>query len=191
MIQAFVQFLTRQSFGAQPVPETAVDEAWALTLADVHYHFPDLEPQAVLSKVTSNSSELAIFLYRLGSTLRQLGLDALLPQVHGWMRSMCACEIYFNNSIGTGFYVVHGVGTVVGSRNVIGKGFVIHQGCTIGHRKNGQGAGSVIGDNVRMYANASLVGELTIGNNVTIGGHALVQENLPDGAVARHNQSAS
>ena len=100
-------------------------------------------------------------------------------------------EIYFNNEIGEGFYVVHGQGTVIGSRNKIGKGFVIHQGCTIGHKKNGAGAGNIIGDNVTLYANSSIIGELNIGNNVTIGAHILVTKDVPDNTVVtiKNNQN--
>jgi serine O-acetyltransferase len=53
------------------------------------------------------------------------------------MRKWCGCEIYFNNEIGEGFYIIHGLGTIIGSRNIIGRMFRIHGNCTIGHRKNG------------------------------------------------------
>lgn len=115
--------------------------------------------------------------------MRQQNRDALLPQIHWLLKQYCSCEIYFNNEIGEGFYVAHGAGTVIGSRNTIGKGFIIHQGCTIGHKKNGGGAGTTIGDNVTVYANSSIIGALTIGNNVVIGSHLLVTQDLPAGKV--------
>ena len=82
--------------------------------------------------------------------------------------------------IDTGFYIIHGEGTVIGSRNRIGKGFKIHQGCTIGHKKNGEGNGNVIGNDVTMYCNSSIIGELNIGNNVVIGGHVMITSNILD-----------
>ena len=104
-------------------------------------------------------------------------------QIHSLLKQFCNCEIYFNNEIDEGFYLVHGEGTVIGSRNKIGKGFVIHQGCTIGHKKNGTGKGNIIGNNVTLYANSSILGELTIGNNVVIGAHILVLNNLEDNSI--------
>ena len=101
-------------------------------------------------------------------------------KIHWLLKELCSCEIYFNNEIDSGFYIIHGEGTVIGSRNKIGKGFKIHQGCTIGHRKNNVGNGNVIGDNVVLYANSSIIGELNIGNNVVIGAHVLVTENVSD-----------
>ncbi|ESU23918.1 serine O-acetyltransferase [Flavobacterium saliperosum S13] len=106
-----------------------------MTFKDVVYHFPDLTPEEIKNRIISNSNELAVFLFRLGSELHQNNQEDLKPQIHWLLRELCSCEIYFNNKIDEGFYVVHGQGTVIGSRNVIGKGFKIHQGCTIGHKK--------------------------------------------------------
>ncbi len=177
-MKEFVAFLLTKVFDSQPVPEALIENAWQKTLADIRYHFPELSSEKIADRIKSNSSELAVFLFRLGSELHTAGLEALKPQVHGLLRELCGCEIYFNNIIGEGFYVVHGLGTVIGSRNTIGKGFVIHQGCTIGHKKNGEGAGNTIGDNVKLYANSSIIGALYIGDNVVIGGHVMVHTSV-------------
>ena len=94
------------------------------------------------------------------------------------IKELCACEIYFNNTIDEGFYVIHGQGTIIGSRNTIGKGFIIHQGCTVGHKKNGEGNGVLIGNDVTLYCNSSILGDLNIEDNVTIGAHILVSVDI-------------
>ena len=119
-------------------------------------------------------------MFRLGREIYENNLDELKFQIHWLLKELCSCEIYFNNVIDTGFYIIHGEGTVIGSRNRIGKGFKIHQGCTIGHKKNGEGNGNVIGNDVTMYCNSSIIGELNIGNNVVIGGHVMITSSILD-----------
>jgi len=94
------------------------------------------------------------------------------------MKECCSCEIYFSCSIDIGFYIVHGIGTVIGSRHKIGKGFKIYQGCTIGQRKPFVDK-CVIGDNVTMFSNSSVLGSVTIGDNVKIGANTLVLKDVP------------
>jgi len=115
--------------------------------------------------------------------LNEKGKYVLKTKIHWLLKELCSCEIYFNNEIAEGFYVIHGEGTVIGSRNKIGKGFKIHQGCTIGHKKNGEGNGNVIGDNVTMYCNSSIIGELKIGDNVVVGGHVMVYKNVENNTI--------
>lgn len=174
----FVAFLLTKVYQSKTIDSIYIETAFKKTCADVQYHFPELSAAEIQKRIVTNSNELAVFLYRLGRELHLNHQDALLPQIHWLLKELCSCEIYFNNEIGLGFYVVHGGGTVIGSRNQIGKGFKIHQGCTIGHKKNGGGAGNTIGDDVVMYCNSSIIGELKIGNNVVIGGHVMVSKNV-------------
>lgn len=95
--------------------------AFLRTVTDVQYHYPDKTEQSIFECIISNGNELAIFLYRLG---RELFVDARSEQccwmVHWLLKQLCACELYFSTDIGEGFYIFHGEGTVIGSRNIIG-----------------------------------------------------------------------
>jgi serine O-acetyltransferase len=173
-MKQFVDFLLTKVYQSKPIPNEVIQSAFTSTCEDVLYHFPSLNQNAIINNITTNCNELAIFLFRLGNELHKRKLEELKPQIHWLLKELCSCEIYFNNEIATGFYIVHGEGTVIGSRNRIGKGFIIHQGCTIGHRKNGEGNGNDIGNNVKMYANSSIIGNLFIGNQVVIGANVLV-----------------
>ena len=97
----------------------------------------------------------------------------------GIMKDMCACEIYYSTSIGEGFYIVHGEGTVIGSRHTIGKGFKIYQGCTVGHTLK-HSKGCEIGNDVTVYSHSQILGNVMIGNNVIIGANSLVRKDIPD-----------
>jgi serine O-acetyltransferase len=179
----FVDFLLTKVYKFKAIEEKYIQSAFELTVIDVNYHFPDLAREEIKDRITTNSNELGIFLFRLGNVLHKNDQEDLKPQIHWLLKELCSCEIYFNNEIGEGFYIVHGEGTVIGSRNKIGKGFKIHHGCTIGHKKNGGGNGNTISDNVTMYCNSSIIGELTIGDNVIIGGHTMIINNIPDNSL--------
>lgn len=177
-MKEFVDFLLTKVYIPKPIPAHYIEVAFGRTLLDVKFHFSEITEEEIKSRITSNSNELAVFLFRLGNVLHENNQEELKPQIHWLLKELCSCELYFNNEIDTGFYIVHGEGTVLGSRNKIGKGFKIHQGCTIGHKKNRAGNGNIIGDNVTMYCNSSIIGELNIGNNVVIGAHVILTEDL-------------
>ena len=182
-MEKFVKFLLKKVYQSKSIPKVLIETAFLKTVADVKYHFPNLSQIEIKKLIETNSNELSVFLFRLGSELHENHLEELKPQIHWLLKELCSIEIYFNNEIGEGFYVVHGGGSVIGSRNKIGRGFKVHQGCTIGHKKNGVGNGNRIGNDVTMYINSSILGELNIGNNVIIGGHVIVSCDLADNKV--------
>ncbi len=58
------------------------------------------------------------------------------------------------------------------------------QSVTIGEWK---GKRPQIGNNVTIFAGASVIGNVKVGNNVVIGANALVVRDVPDGAVVAGN----
>lgn len=66
-----------------------------------------------------------------------------------------------------------------------GKNFRVLQGVTIG--KNTDGGLPTIGDNVIIYPNSVVFGNINIGNNVIIGAGSVVNKDVPDNAVAVGN----
>lgn len=176
----FVTFLQQKVYKSILIPNFIIEIAFKKTVNDVLYHFKNKTIAEIFSNISSNKNELAIFLFRLGSEIHLNKLESLKFQIHWLLKEVCCCEIYFNNKISEGFYIVHGEGLVIGSRNTIGKGFIIHQGCTIGHKINGSGKGNVIGHNVTVYSNSSIIGELNIGNNTIIGANVLINKDVEE-----------
>lgn len=189
-MKPFITYLSERSY-LKPDELFFNDEilgiAFSKTIEDVRYHYSSVSETEIKKKITSNQNELAIFLYRFGNAIYQKNNNSeSLSVIHGLMKDLCACEIYYSNRIDAGFYIVHGTGTVIGSRNTIGKGFKIYQNCTIGHKKDG-GKGNAIGDDVTMYAGSMIIGELRIGSRVIIGANTLVNKDIPDNKVVYGN----
>jgi serine O-acetyltransferase len=159
-----------------------VKQAFAQSVEDMQFHFPDFSAEATAERITRNASEAAVYLYRLGRLYYQDGSEEKISQMHGLLRFACACEVYFSTEINVGLHLVHSAGTIIGSRNTIGKGFIAYQNCTIGHDHDDQ-AGAVIGDMVTLMPYSSIIGDVKIGNNVVVGAYTLVKDDVPGDSV--------
>ena len=82
--------------------------------------------------------------------------------------------------IGGGLYIQHGFATVVAAKS-IGENCWINQQVTIGY--NGQGEPPIIGDWVTITCGAKVLGNIHIGNHVTVGANAVVIRDIPDNCV--------
>jgi serine O-acetyltransferase len=89
--------------------------------------------------------------------------------------------------IGPGLFIMHGNGTSVAAAR-IGKNCWIHQHVVIGYGEafelndvfpQLETDTPIIGDNVKIYAGAKVLGRVTIGDNVTIGANTVVIQNVP------------
>lgn len=81
------------------------------------------------------------------------------------------------DSIQGGLFLHHAFSTIISAKS-IGRNCWINQQVTIGYTSP-DGA-PVIKDNVRIYAGAKVLGNITVGNNVIIGANAVVVKNVPD-----------
>lgn len=82
--------------------------------------------------------------------------------------------------IGGGLYIQHGFATMVAAKS-IGENCWINQQVTVGY--NGQGEPPVIGDWVMITCGAKVLGDIHIGNHVTVGANAVVIRDVPDNCV--------
>lgn len=162
--------------------KSSLIDSFDQTILDLNYHYPSLTSEEVYSRILNNGSELATFIYRLGNNYYKIGDKYMLDYLHGLMRLRCSCEIYFSNSIDIGFYVTHSVGIVIGSRNIIKKGFLIYQNCTVGHNENDED-GSKIGKNVSMLPYSSIIGNIKIGDNVVFSAYSSLRKNVASNLV--------
>lgn len=90
-------------------------------------------------------------------------------------------DVYSN--IKGGLKLAHPFATIINAK-AIGSNLYINHLVTIGE-KNGEKP--VIGNNVEVHANASVIGGIIIGDNVIIGAGSVVVKDVPDNAVVAGN----
>ncbi len=97
-------------------------------------------------------------------------------------------EISGNAQIGKGLYLGHPYNITVGSDVTIGDNVNLHKGCTIGRENRGKRIGSPqLGNNIYVGINATIVGNVCIGNNVMIAPNSFVNFDVPDNSIVIGN----
>lgn len=96
-------------------------------------------------------------------------------------------QIPYQTQIGEGFRIVHFGHIVVNPGTIIGRNFNISQGVLIGNAQGKRTGTPVIGDNVCINANAIVIGNCRIGNNVLIAPGAFVNFDVPDNSIVLGN----
>lgn len=128
----------------------------------------------------------AILLYRIAHILYEKNqkLEARIITEYG--HSNTGIDIHPGAKIGSPFFIDHGTGIVIGETTIIGNYVRLYQGVTLGalSPKQGQKIKGVkrhptILDNVTIYAGATLLGDITIGENTVIGGGVFITEDVP------------
>ncbi len=105
----------------------------------------------------------------------------LLPRLISQLaRFITGIEIHPGASIGSGFFIDHGMGVVVGETAVIGSNVTLFQGVTIGGTGKETGKRHpTIGNGVVVGAGAKILGNIKVGDNSYIGANAVVLGDVP------------
>ncbi|MBY0454588.1 MAG: serine acetyltransferase [Burkholderiaceae bacterium] len=134
---------------------------------------------------------LAMIHHRLAHRLYQLGLVLLARIVAELAHSQTGIDIHPGAQIGAGFFIDHGTGVVIGETAVIGQRVRLYQAVTLGAKsfpadENGYPQKSllrhpVVQDDVVIYAGATILGRVTLGQGAVIGGNVWVTHDVPPG----------
>ncbi len=103
-------------------------------------------------------------------------------------RIITSIEIHPAASIGSGFFIDHGAGLVIGETSKVGNNVTIYQQATLGGIAPSINSNSqkelkrhpTIGDNVIIGSGAQILGPVTIGKNSRIGANAVVLNDVPE-----------
>ncbi|HLV31575.1 MAG TPA: serine O-acetyltransferase EpsC [Chitinispirillaceae bacterium] len=134
----------------------------------------------------------AIATYRIAHLLYKLDVPIIPRIMSERAHSLTGIDIHPGAEIGTGFFIDHGTGVVIGETCIIGSNVKIYQGVTLGALSpfdkkgiplKGEKRHPDIGDNVIIYANATILGgDTVIGDGAVIGGNTWIIKSVPPGA---------
>ena len=130
---------------------------------------------AVLYLLHNNRYFRSLFYFRIGPVLSML-IEWYRPGDRYFVISQTTV-------IGPGVKIAHPYSTILNAES-IGSNFSCIHLTTLG-KKNGKRP--IIGDNVTLGANVSIIGDVRVGNNVIIGAGSVVVKDIPDNAIAVGN----
>lgn len=135
--------------------------------------------------------------HRIAHKLLELGVPIIPRIISELAHGETGIDIHPGATIGHHFSIDHGTGVVIGETCVIGDNVKIYQGVTLGARSfpldddgnpiKGIPRHPILEDDVVVYANATILGRITIGKGAVIGGNMWVTKPVPAGAVLVHN----
>ncbi|MCC6932277.1 MAG: serine acetyltransferase [Deltaproteobacteria bacterium] len=152
----------------------------ALSYAEVKLAYPGVE---------------AIATHRLAHSLYLANVPLIPRMMSESAHSDTGVDIHPGAKIGQGFFIDHGTGVVIGETTVIGHNVKIYQGVTLGAKsfpldENGHPIKHIkrhptVGNNVVIYANATILGgDTVIGDNAVIGGNVFVTSSVAANTMA-------
>ncbi len=142
----------------------------------------------------------AIAVYRIAHCLYEMDVPVIPRIMTEYAHSKTGIDIHPGATIGSYFFIDHGTGIVIGETTVIGCNVKLYQGVTLGAKsfEKDQDGNPVkrlkrhpnIGNNVIIYANATILGGKTfIGDNCVIGASTWIVESVPAGSTVLYSSN--
>ena len=127
----------------------------------------------------------AIWAHRISHYFYVRDYIVLARMVSHIARFFTGIEIHPGATIGKGFFIDHGMGTVIGETAEIGANVTLYHGVTLGGTGKDKGKRHpTVGDNVLVGAGCKVLGPITIGANSRIGANSVVLSCVPANATA-------
>ncbi len=141
----------------------------------------DRDPAATstLEVILTYAGFHALLAYRMSHRLKSMGVPFFPRAISQLARWLTGVEIHPSAKIGTGFFIDHGMGVVIGETAEIGDYVTLFQGVTLGGTGKERGKRHpTLGNHVVVGAGAKILGGIMIGDNVKIGANSVVLKNV-------------
>ena len=114
--------------------------------------------------------------YRVAHYLYTTGHPTLALYLSQRALARTGAEIHPGAHIGPGIRMIHPVGVVIGEGAIIGANITLLSGVVIGERggEHGRNGFPRIGENVRLYSGARVLGPVTLGDGAVVGANSVV-----------------
>ena len=123
----------------------------------------------------------ALLFHRLGHWLLKRRIPFIPRAMSQFARFLTGIEIHPGATIGSGLFIDHGMGVVIGETSEIGDNVTLFQGVTLGGTGKQRGKRHpTIGSHVVVGAGAKVLGPITVGDYVKIGANSVVLQDVPD-----------
>lgn len=130
----------------------------------------------------------AIFLHRIAHRLWQRKWRVSARFIAHISRMITGIEIHPGAKIGTGFFIDHGMGVVIGETSVIGDNVTLYHGVTLGgvypavnsDAQRGVKRHPSLGNSVIVGSGAQILGPITVGCGARIGANAVVTQDVEE-----------
>ena len=130
----------------------------------------------------------AITNYRIAHVLHELGVPLIPRMMTELAHSETGIDINPEATIGKHFTIDHGTGVVIGATCIIGDNVKLYQGVTLGAKSfpldkdgnpiKGIPRHPILEDDVIVYANATILGRITIGEGCIVGANVWVTKDM-------------
>lgn len=179
-----------QRMATSLLPEAALKEECLSALKDDRRPGADLE--AVMLRDPASLSHLSCVLYlkgfqamqahRVAAKLWARGDKHVALALQNRTSEVWGVDIHPAATMGSGLLLDHATGVVVGETAVVGDNCTILHGVTLGGTGKERGdRHPKIGDRVSIGAGATVLGNIRVANDVTIGAMAVVTKDVPAG----------
>jgi serine O-acetyltransferase len=153
-------------------------------------HDGDPAAKSIDEVIFSYPAIYAITTFRIAHELNIQGIPLLPRIMTEHAHSVTGIDIHPGATIGSGFFIDHGTGVVIGETTIIGNNVKLYQGVTLGALSfvmddagrlvRGMKRHPTIEDDVVIYAGATILGGNTrIGHGCVIGGNVWLTRSVP------------
>jgi serine O-acetyltransferase len=123
----------------------------------------------------------ALLFYRFAHWLWKKRVPFVPRALSQFARFITGIEVHPGATIGSGLFIDHGMGVVIGETTEIGDNVTLFQGVTLGGTGKQRGKRHpTIGNHVVVGAGAKVLGPICIGDYVKIGANSVVLQDVPD-----------
>lgn len=137
----------------------------------------------------------AVLGYRIANIFYQMDVPVLPRIISEYYHTITGIDIHPGAQIGEYFCIDHGTGIVIGETTVIGDRVRMYHGVTLGVKNflkadngmllKGYKRHPNVGNDVVLYANATIMGNITLGDGCIIGANAVVTEDVGKGELVK------